>query len=120
MDVLPKDLNASTEGSEGEASDDGLQIVLESPIAPKLKKKPKENLNESDKQIIACVEKDLEDTLEKKAAKANLNANHVKNILKHVVTNEHVLALLRHAENPEENKESVPVYEPKYTRAKTK
>lgn len=100
-----------------ENSDDGLQIVLES---PRPKKRAKKELNESDRKIIECVEKDLEDNLEEKAAKANLTTKHVKNIIKEVVTNEHVLALVRQVENPDENEEILPVYEPKFTRAKTK
>ncbi|XP_063919248.1 uncharacterized protein LOC135134483 isoform X2 [Zophobas morio] len=103
--------------SEDENSDNGLQIVIES---PKPKKRSKKTLDETDKRIIETVEKDLEENLEEKAAKANLTAKHVKNIIKEVVTNEHVLALVRHAENPNNSDEPITVYEPKYTRAKTK
>jgi proline dehydrogenase len=78
----------------------------------------KKDLNEVEKKIIECVEKDLVENLEEKAAKANLSAKNVKNIIKEVITNEDVLAYVRSAENPEDNNE--PVYEPKYTRAKTK
>ncbi|XP_044264202.1 uncharacterized protein LOC123011021 [Tribolium madens] len=102
--------------SEAENSDDGLQIVE----SPRPKKRMKKELNEKDKKIIECVEKDLEENLEEKAAKANLTANNVKNIIKEVVTNEHVLALVRQVENLDQNEEIVPVYEPKFTRAKTK
>ncbi|XP_008195801.2 uncharacterized protein mute [Tribolium castaneum] len=104
------------EGNSGdENSDDGLQIVVDN---PRPKKRAKRELDERDKKIIECVEKRLEENLEEKAAKANLTSKHVKNIIKEVVTNEHVLALVRQVERQTED--DSPVYEPKFTRAKTK
>ncbi|CAH0551760.1 unnamed protein product [Brassicogethes aeneus] len=101
--------------SDEDNSDDALKIVIESPT-----KRKKFVPNEVDKQIINEVEDNIEESLGEKAAKTKLSANTVKHILKHVVTNEHVLALVRQAEHPEENDENVTVYEPKLTRAKTK
>lgn len=108
----------SSTDDEGENSDDGLKIVIESPNA---KRKSKTlDLDPEEKHIIETAGKELEEVLEEKAAKTNLKANHVKNIIKHVVTDEHVLAMLRHRENPEEAPSSSDVYEPKLTRAKAK
>lgn len=113
------DLSSSEDDlSEGEISDGGLKIVIDSPNQKR--KNRTVELNAEEKQLIESVEKELEDKLEEKAAKTNLNVNHVKNILKQVVTNEHVLAMVRHVENPEETSPSTEVYEPKLTRAKAK
>lgn len=103
--------------SEGEISDGGLKIVLESPSP---KKKPKALIiNPAEKEAIESVENDLEEGLDEKAARANLKSHDVKKILKHVVTNEDVLAMVRNAENPEESGPPTP-FEPKLTRAKAK
>ncbi|KAI4468523.1 yy1 associated protein-related [Holotrichia oblita] len=106
--------------SETEDSDDGLKIVIDSPQT-KRKCKPKQlELSPNDKEIIETMANDLEKTLEEKAAKANLTAYNVKNILKHAVMNEHLLALVRQAEDPQSKVDDLPVYEPKLTRAKAK
>lgn len=112
-------LSSDSDSCEGENSDDGLKIVIESPRSTR---KPRKTvtIDPAEKKIIESVEKDLEENLEEKAAKANLTSNNVKNILKHVVTNEHVVALLKQAENPENCPENLPVFEPKLTRAKAK
>lgn len=108
-----------TSDCESDNSEDGLKIVIESPTT---KRKPRKTVEiaPEEKRIIETVEKDLEDTLEEKAARANLTTNNVKHILRQVATNEHVVALLRHVENPEESPGSLPVFEPKITRAKAK
>lgn len=110
------DLSSSSD--DGEISDGRLKIVIESPNA-KRKSKTLE-LDPEEKQLIETVDKELEDVLEEKAAKTNLKAAHVKNIIKQVVTDEHVLALLRHVDNPEVGLPSLDIYEPKLTRAKAK
>lgn len=101
---------------EEENSDGGLKIVLESPN-PKRKMKSVE-LNEAEKELIQSVEKELDDVLEEKATKTNLTTQNVKNILKQVVTNEDVVAMIRLVED-----DAAPpptIYEPKLTRAKAK
>lgn len=108
----------SSSDDEEEISDGGLKIVIDSPNA-KRKSKTVE-LNPEEKQLIETVGKELEEVLEEKAAKTNLKANHVKNIIKQVVTDEHVLAMLRHVENPEDVPAASSIYEPKLTRAKAK
>lgn len=111
----------SNEGSpsEDENSDDGLKIVIESPKSAK-KCRRAVKIDPAEQKIIEAVEKDFEATLEEKAAKANLTSNNVKHILKQVVTNEHVVAFVRQVENPQAFSETVPVFQPKLTRAKAK
>lgn len=105
--------------SESENSEDGLKIVIESPRSKRKPRKPIE-IDAEEKKIIESVEKDIEETLDEKAAKANLSTTDVKHILKQVVKNEHVVALVRHVENPDSSPETLPVFEPKITRAKAK
>lgn len=104
--------------SDAENSDDGLKIIIDSPKSKKKSRKTIE-INPEEKKIIESVEKDIENTLDEKAAKANLSPNDVKHILKQVVKNEHVVALVRHLENPDASA-GLPVFEPKITRAKAK
>lgn len=106
--------------SDCEDSDDGLKIVIDSPEAKRKNRSKQVEISLNDKQIIDTVAIDLEKTLEEKAAKANLTTSNVKDILKHVVTNEDVLAMLRQAEDPENDVNVLPIYEPKLTRAKAK
>ncbi|XP_017765424.1 PREDICTED: GON-4-like protein [Eufriesea mexicana] len=63
------------------------------------------------------MEEEIERQLDAKAAKTNLTATNVKNILKHVITNEHVMAMVKNRLHDTEN--DVP-FEPKLTRAKAK
>lgn len=114
---LPDLFNDET--SEGENSDDGLKIVIESPRSARKFRKPVK-IDPVEKEIVETVEKDLEEALEEKAAKANLTPTKVKDILKHVVKNEHVVAFVRKVENPDASDESITVFEPKLTRAKAK
>lgn len=105
--------------SSDSESENGLKIVIESPTTKKCPRKSDDTALK-EKKIMDTLEKDLENALEEKAAKANLTSSNVKHILKEVVTNEHVVALLRHIENPEASSESLPFLEPKITRAKAK
>lgn len=63
------------------------------------------------------MEEEIERQLDAKAAKTNLTATNVKNILKHVITNEHVMAMVKNRLH--DTKDSIP-FEPKLTRAKAK
>lgn len=107
--------NTSTNSNqdESEDSDDNLKIVLESPVRHF---KSQINLTEAELEIIEPFEGKLEKALEEKAAQANLNAINVKTILRKVATNEHVVALIREAEETLEKD----TYEPKLTRSKAK
>ncbi|VEN34223.1 unnamed protein product [Callosobruchus maculatus] len=100
-----------------EDSDGKLKIAIESPLP---RRKSPLRPTKSEKLIIEKIEDEFERRLEEKAAKVKLNATHVKNIIRHVVTNEHVLALVKKAENPNLYMETPLTYEPKLTRAKAR
>nr|CAD7431732.1 unnamed protein product [Timema monikensis] len=71
-------------------------------------------------EVLSTMEDELEKQLDAKASKSNLSVANVKNILKHVITNEHVLAMVRHTMKGNViNNEDLP-FQPKLTRAKTK
>lgn len=63
------------------------------------------------------MEEEIERQLDAKAAKSNLTATNVKNILKHVISNEHVREMFHQRLT---NGEDSVVFEPKLTRAKAK
>lgn len=111
--ILPQN---DQDGDSEDNSDDNLKIVIDS---PNFKRKTTPEPSRSEKLIIESIEDELQRRLEEKAAKTKLNAIHVKNIIKHVITNEHVLALVKKAENPTGCVELIP-FEPKLTRAKAK
>ncbi|GLG93383.1 Uncharacterized protein GBIM_00809 [Gryllus bimaculatus] len=73
--------------------------------------------------VVHQMEAEIERQLDSKAKKSNLTVANVKNILKDVITNEHVLDLVRHTmKQPEKNFciSKVFSYAPKLTRAKTR
>lgn len=73
---------------------------------------------EEDKlQIVIVEDTYLEKKLEDDAQQHNLTAVNVKNILHEVITNEHVIAMMRAALN---NVDEAPIFEPKMTRSKAK
>lgn len=97
-------------------SDDNSKLVIEcSPTKKRLIPQP----TSYEKRIIEGIEDELEKRLEEKALKANLNTLNVKNIIRQIVTNKNVLALLRKAENPD-FEDFEPEFEPKLTRSKAK
>ncbi|XP_072389073.1 uncharacterized protein mute isoform X1 [Diabrotica undecimpunctata] len=100
-----------------ENSDDNLHIVLESPSR---KRKPSPVPTESERKIIESIEEELEQKLEEKAARTNLNVVNVKNLIKQVLTNEDVLSLIRNAEGTKNGENISPIFEPKWTRSKMK
>ncbi|XP_071445491.1 uncharacterized protein mute [Hetaerina americana] len=65
------------------------------------------------------MEDEIERQLDAKAAKSNLSVSNVKNILKSVITNEDVMAMVRHS-MLNDGDGSWLTYEPKLTRAKAK
>ncbi|CAH1983023.1 unnamed protein product [Acanthoscelides obtectus] len=101
------------ETNDSEEDSEGLVIEI---LPPKRKSPPRPTKNEI--MIIKSIEDELQRRLEEKATKIKLNARNVKNIIKHVITNEHVLAMVKKAENP--HLYDVPTYEPKLTRAKAR
>lgn len=101
--------------SDTEDSSDGMEIVITD--SPKRKKE----IDLEDKMVLENIEEEIDKQLDEKAAKSNLTATNVKNILKHVISNEHVLAMVRHTvEEGDSTDEETFVYEPKLTRAKAK
>nr|XP_031842040.1 GON-4-like protein [Nomia melanderi] len=72
---------------------------------------------EESSSVINEMEEEIERQLDAKAAKTNLTATNVKNILKHVITNEHVMAMVK---NRLQDTEDDILFEPKLTRAKAK
>ncbi|XP_076630672.1 gon-4 like protein muscle wasted isoform X2 [Colletes latitarsis] len=79
--------------------------------------KHKRDAIEETSSIINEMEEEIERQLDAKAAKTNLTATNVKNILKHVITNEHVMAMVKN--HLQETEDDV-LFEPKLTRAKAK
>ena len=72
-----------------------------------------------DVSVLNEMEEEIERQLDAKAAKTNLTATNVKNILKHVITNEHVMAMVQRRLNRSGDDDDM-LYEPKLTRAKAK
>ena len=104
----------SEESSDSEAPD--LQIdVSEIDEISSPRKRPRIEID--DASGINEMEEEIERQLDAKAAKTNLTATNVKNILKHVITNEHVMAMVH---NSLHNTDCGFVFEPKLTRAKAK
>ncbi|XP_015910529.2 uncharacterized protein [Parasteatoda tepidariorum] len=72
--------------------------------------------------VLGGMEEEIDDALEKAALKNNLSRMNVKNILKHVITNEYVLAMVRNTMKIESGEKGLEdaVFEPKLTRSKAK
>lgn len=100
-----------------EDSDDNSKLVIEC-STPKKKFVPVPT--ETEQRIIESIEDELEKRLEEKASKAKLNAINVKSIIRQIITDKNVLALIRKVDNPDCNEDFEPEYEPKLTRAKAK
>ncbi|XP_076303648.1 gon-4 like protein muscle wasted [Lasioglossum baleicum] len=79
--------------------------------------KHKRDAVEETSSVINEMEEEIERQLDAKAAKTNLTATNVKNIIKHVITNEHVMAMVK---NRLQDTEDDILFEPKLTRAKAK
>ena len=71
-----------------------------------------------DTSFLNEMEEEIERQLDAKAAKTNLTATNVKNILKHVISNEHVMAIVVHKRLTTGDDEMI--FQPKLTRAKVK
>ena len=77
----------------------------------------KESLEDQDASFINEMEEEIERQLDAKAAKTNLTATNVKNILRHVISNEHVKAMVNNKLNQSNDHF---IFEPICTRAKSK
>ncbi|XP_029437111.1 GON-4-like protein isoform X2 [Rhinatrema bivittatum] len=113
-----------------ETDDPGLFITVEEqelPVGEKKrrtrkfagKQKRNSSTGEREASLIGDLELDdvLDRTLEDGAKQHKLTAVNVRNILHEVITNEHVVAMMKAAINETEN---MPVFEPKMTRSKLK
>ncbi|XP_076751273.1 gon-4 like protein muscle wasted [Xylocopa sonorina] len=109
-----EDVN-SDESSDSETAD--LQIDISEVDNYEPSCKHKRDTVEETSSVINEMEEEIERQLDAKAAKTNLTATNVKNILKHVITNEHVMAMVKN--RLYDTKDDVP-FEPKLTRAKAK
>lgn len=106
------------ESSDDDISDGGLEIVVESPRSKKRCSRSLEIKPEEQDAILELADQ-MEKSLEEKAAKFNCTSVNVKNLIKNVITNEHVVAMVKQVENPETALD-MHVFEPKLTRAKAK
>ncbi|XP_029038118.1 uncharacterized protein LOC114873691 [Osmia bicornis bicornis] len=103
------------ESSDSETPD--LQIDVSEVDNYEPSSKHKRDAVEETCSVINEMEEEIERQLDAKAAKINLTATNVKNILKHVITNEHVMAMVK---NRLYDTEDDVLFEPKLTRAKAK
>lgn len=115
---ISNSLNNTVEESDDYESDQSLEIVTKSPKGKSRRKAL--DISSADKSYIETIEQELDKLLDEKAAKNNLTVQNVKNLLRHVVSNEHLLALVKQVEDPEKYPDELLQFEPKLTRAKAK
>ncbi|XP_068108683.1 GON-4-like protein isoform X2 [Hyperolius riggenbachi] len=110
---------------EDEREDDSeLYITLDEPHSDDKRKKKlpgkkkKENKIDADEASVSCdLDQELDRALEDGAKQHNLTVVNVRNILHEVITNEHVVAMMKAAIT---ETEGLPPFEPKMTRSKLK
>ncbi|XP_066943848.1 GON-4-like protein [Macrobrachium rosenbergii] len=120
------------EEDDSEDSDEGsLQIVADDENLVKRKapyqSKQRRKIQSMDsglvpQEVIELIQSGIDEVLEEKAERTHLTAIHVKNIIKNVMTDENVLAMVRNTVLGINTTATVSsaVYEPTLTRAKTK
>ncbi|XP_076360289.1 uncharacterized protein LOC143252283 [Tachypleus tridentatus] len=90
----------------------------------KKKKRKRQTIDTKEyEELLEGIDGEIDRVLEERAKRNRLTAANVKNILKHVITNEHVLSMVRNTMRSEEGVDSEieeAVYEPKLTRSKVK
>ncbi|XP_042218233.1 uncharacterized protein LOC121863582 [Homarus americanus] len=93
-------------------------------VSPAKTKKKARGEGEGDvpQEVIELIKSGVDEVFEEKAERTHLTAIHVKNIIKNVMTDENVLAMVRNSVLSIHGKgaETPAVYEPTLTRAKTK
>ncbi|XP_059489836.1 GON-4-like protein isoform X2 [Neocloeon triangulifer] len=117
------DSDAFTDSSDDELTIDESPGPSSKPRRPR-RIKTKEATRQFVSQGLEEFEDEIEQQLGSKAKKSKLTIGNVKNILKHVITNQHVLAMVKKSMREEgdgagSTDDEFP-YEPKLTRAKTK
>ncbi|KAK3862130.1 hypothetical protein Pcinc_031981 [Petrolisthes cinctipes] len=82
----------------------------------------REESSEVPEEVVKLIQSGIDDLLEEKAERTHLTAVHVKNIIKNVMTDENVVAMVRNTVVGLHSDDSgvSAVYEPTLTRAKTK
>uniref|UniRef100_A0A3Q3JCV1 Uncharacterized protein n=1 Tax=Monopterus albus TaxID=43700 RepID=A0A3Q3JCV1_MONAL len=120
--VLTHDALLLPPPAPAEEAEDGYLLVEEDTTDSTLrrrKRKLTEEEEEEEKEVGVEVEIDrqLDQSLETKSKQHNLTTVNVRNIIHEVITNEHVVAMMKAAIN---ETEAVPPFEPKMTRSKFK
>ncbi|OXU20302.1 hypothetical protein TSAR_000632 [Trichomalopsis sarcophagae] len=116
---LDLDSVVSDSSLDSDATDDGLQIDVaevddfNNDNTTKLRRQ----VTVDETSFLNEMEEEIERQLDAKAAKSNLTATNVKNILKHVISHEHVRAMVN--KRLTKGDDDI-VFEPKLTRAKAK
>ncbi|XP_056876965.1 GON-4-like protein isoform X2 [Takifugu flavidus] len=113
---------------EEDATDSSLIITMEDsqlemkaqrrrPARNRKRKMTEHDCGASESEGEVEIDKELDQSLETKSRQHNLTTVNVKNIIHEVITNEHVVAMMKAAIN---ETEAVPPFEPKMTRSKLK
>lgn len=116
LDFDNVDLNNVDSDHSSDSETNGLHIdVSEVDHFNDVNKPKRQEIDET--SFINEMEEEIEKQLDAKAAKRKLTATNVKNIIKHVISNEHVMAMVQTKLTKGENDV---IFEPKLTRAKAK
>ncbi|XP_068024961.1 GON-4-like protein [Melanerpes formicivorus] len=116
---LPEGLG-SPEAAEEEQDEEDMERRKRRRKATKRKREGKSQEEEEEEGALSCdirLDDTLDRTLEDGAKQHNLTVVNVRNILHEVITNEHVVAMMKAAISETED---IPLFEPKMTRSKLK
>ncbi|XP_026205500.1 GON-4-like protein isoform X2 [Anabas testudineus] len=108
---------------EEDTTDSSLFITMENCQEVKaarrraVRKRKKKHAEEEEEGVEVEIDRQLDQSLESKSKQHNLTSVNVRNIIHEVITNEHVVAMMKAAMN---ETEAVPLFEPKMTRSKFK
>lgn len=110
---------------EEDTTDSSLIITMEDTLVQQVsrrrsnrRRKTMEQVEVDEEEVAEeLIDRELDQSLETKSRQHNLTTVNVKNILHEVITNEHVVAMMKAAIN---QTEAVPPFEPKMTRSKFK
>ncbi|XP_040928747.2 GON-4-like protein [Betta splendens] len=106
--------------AEEDITDSSLVITMDDRQemkAAKRKVKRKRKKKQTEDGVEVEIDRQLDQSLETKSKQHNLTTVNVRNILHEVITNEHVVAMMKAAIN---ETEAIPPFEPKMTRSKLK
>lgn len=111
------DLDSVVSDASSDSDTTGLQIDVSELDANTHASRLRRQVTVNDTGLLNEMEEEIERQLDAKAAKTNLTATNVKNILKHVISNEHVMAMVN--KTLTKGDDDV-IFQPKLTRAKAK